>query len=271
VISNQVLNDSLYTAARIFIIVLLALILLRLFRVAQRRMETTILEKQKDTDWAGRVRTVIQVSRNILNVVVVFLALLMILVALGINIAPMLAGAGIAGLAVSLGAQTVIKDVINGILILFENQFKVGDHIKVYRTESVEGDVERITLRTISLRGQDGSLHIVPNGEIRVISNRSLDWQLVEIRLAIPAEIDMKTLLECLQQAGEMTRKDPAIENLLITEPEVRGWVGWQENEIQANLSAKCKPGKQEIVVELLRKNTLFVLENAGIHQIKFR
>lgn len=114
--------------------------------------------------------TLVHILRWVTGVLVVGAGLLMLLSTFGLDITPVLAGAGVAGLAVSLGAQTIIKDLIGGLLILLENQYVVGESIKV---GGVSGQVERLTLRVTYIRDISGSLHVVPNGEVRIVSNQT--------------------------------------------------------------------------------------------------
>ena len=117
--------------------------------------------------------TLVQTTQWILVVTLVICALLMLLSEFGIDITPLLASMGVVGLAVSLGAQSLFKDLIGGILIIIENQYSVGDSIVV---GPVSGEVERITLRTTQVRALNGDLYVVPNGEVRVLANQTRDW-----------------------------------------------------------------------------------------------
>src|SRR5207244_12006129 len=105
--------------------------------------------------------------------VIIFVACLEILSLLGINLGPLLASAGIAGLAIGFGAQTLVKDVINGFFILLENQYDIGDNIRV---AGVKGTVEAMNMRSTVLRDEDGTVHIIPNSEINIVSNATRDW-----------------------------------------------------------------------------------------------
>lgn len=154
---------------RIAVIILVTLILMRLVHLLAQQIQRRLAVTEADQQHVLRVRTLLQTARSIVNAVIVLLAVFMILYALGINVVPLLAGAGVAGLAVSLGAQTLIKDYIAGTLILLDDLYRVGDSIEV---GNVNGRVERVTLRTTYLRSDDDSLlHIIPNGEVRTVTN----------------------------------------------------------------------------------------------------
>jgi len=153
------------------LIIVLAIIAQRLTVAGFRSLERRILAPLVAAPERGaRIHTLIQLGQHTTNVVIVILASLMVLHVLGINILPLLTGAGVLGLAVSLGTQTLVRDVINGVFILSENQFEIGD---VIRVGDRIGKVERMTLRVTYLRDSEGYLHIIPNGEIRVLSNLS--------------------------------------------------------------------------------------------------
>lgn len=255
----------LSSGLRILLIVVLVIVVRRIIQAVQHRLESQIQSRINDKDWVGRVRTLLQVSRGVVDALVLFLALLMILVVLEINIAPLLAGAGIAGLAVSLGAQTLIKDYLGGVLILVENQFKVGDSVLIGR---VTGEVERITLRAVYLRDYEGQLHIIPNGEVRILSNLSRDWSRAVVDLAIPYQTNFEQAIQCLQEAAEAVRSDPNLEGALLDKPEVQSWLGLEGGAIKMRITVKTLPGKQQAAATSLRQKALEALRLAGIPNV---
>ncbi len=155
---------------RITIIILLTLGLLRIVHLLARRVQRRLAASEVDQQQVLRIRTLLQTARSGIDAVIILLAVFMILYALGINVVPLLAGASVAGLAVSLGAQTLIKDYIAGALILLDDLYRVGDSVEI---GGVSGRVEHVTLRTTHLR-KDGSdvMCVVPNGEVRVVINQ---------------------------------------------------------------------------------------------------
>ena len=155
---------------RITIIILITLGLLRIVHLLARRMQRRLATSEVDQQQVLRIRTLLQTARSGIDAVIILLAVFMILYALGINVVPLLAGASVAGLAVSLGAQTLIKDYIAGALILLDDLYRVGDSVEI---GGVSGRVEHVTLRTTHLR-KDGSdvICVVPNGEVRVVINQ---------------------------------------------------------------------------------------------------
>ncbi|MER3457966.1 MAG: hypothetical protein C4309_04400 [Chloroflexota bacterium] len=165
---EPLISEALGTLLRVGVIAVLFLLGERALRLASRqigqRLEATVAEAEQ----LARLKTLLRVGRGTVVVLMVLVTGMMILYTLGINVTPLLASAGVAGLAISLGAQILFRDIISGIIILFEGQYVIGDTIRV---GGVEGRVERITLRATYLRDAEGHLHIVPNGDIRIVSN----------------------------------------------------------------------------------------------------
>ncbi|MCS7222559.1 MAG: mechanosensitive ion channel family protein [Anaerolineae bacterium] len=209
-----------------------------------------------------RLKTLVYVGRSVGYALILLIAGLMALQSLGINIAPLLAGAGVAGLALSLGAQTLIRDFIGGILILAENQFTIGDTIQV---GTVTGSVERITLRATYLRDAEGRLYVVPNGDIRLVSNLTVGWARAVVDLSVDYRVDMDQVLHTLESAAQTVQEDPTIQASLLEAPQVVAWVGLKDRAVQVQLMAKTRPGQQWTVAMALRKYAVEALRAAGI------
>jgi small-conductance mechanosensitive channel len=206
--------------------------------------------------------TLVHALRWLVNTILVGVGLMMLLSTLGVNVGPVLASAGVVGLAVSLGAQSLIKDVISGILILAENQYSVGDVIQV---GSVSGQVEQTTLRTTHLRGLDGSLVIVPNGEVRIVTNQTRDWSRAMVDIGVAYEEDLDRVLSVLEESVAAFGKDPARASELVEPPEVVGPLSLGDWAITVRLMVKTPPGKQWQVARELRRFVLAVCEREGI------
>ena len=197
-----------------------------------------------------------------LNVVIAVTAILMILLVLGINITPLLASAGIAGLAISLGAQTLIKDYIGGALILFENQFNVGDDIQV---GNVIGTVERMELRATYVRDSQGKLFTIPNGDMRTLSNNSRDWSKAQVDLNLAFDTDLDAAMHALNIAIQKTSTTESLQTVLVEAPQIQGWNNMNDWAVQVRLTAKTLPGKQSDAAVVLRQQALIELRTAGI------
>jgi small-conductance mechanosensitive channel len=206
--------------------------------------------------------TLIQTTQWILNVLLVVSTLLMLLSEFGVNITPLLASAGVAGLAVSLGAQTLIKDLIGGLVILIENQYATGDSILV---GDVSGQVERITLRTTQVRALNGDLYTVPNGEVRVLANQTRDWSRIVVDLGVAYEQDLDRALHILEESTAAFAREPAFEPDLLEPPQVLGVNSLGDSAAIVRIVVKTQPGKQWAVGRALRKFLLATCEREGV------
>lgn len=206
--------------------------------------------------------TLVLIVRWVLDIALVASAVLMLLSTFGIDITPLLASVGVAGLAVSLGAQSLIKDLIGGLLVIVENQYAVDEFIQV---GSVSGWVERITLRATYVRALNGDLCTVPNGEVRVLANRTRDWSRVLVDLGVAYEEDLDRVLRILEENVQAFAEDPALAPYLLEPPAVLGVASLGTSAAQVRVAVKTQPGKQWEVGRQLRKFLLAACEREGI------
>jgi small-conductance mechanosensitive channel len=206
--------------------------------------------------------TLVQILRWGADVLIVGSALLMLLSTFGVDITPLLASVGVAGLAVSLGAQTLIKDLIGGFLILAENQYAVGDHIQV---GDVLGQVERFTLRATHVRALNGRLYVVPNGEVRIVANLTKEWSGALVDVGVAYEEDLDHALRVLGEAAEAFAQDPDFGPQLMETPQVLGPFSLGDWAITVRVVLKTQPGKHWGVARELRKRLLAACEREGI------
>jgi moderate conductance mechanosensitive channel len=261
--SLSAFNLPLVAAAlRIGLIALLTLLAGWSLRRVGRRATHRLERATPDPERLARLKTLVQVWRGVAYVMVLVVAGLMALQVLNINIAPLLAGAGVIGLAFSLGAQTLIKDYIGGILILIENQFAIGDVVKV---GDATGSVERITLRATHLRNYDGTLYVVPNGDIRLVSNLTAEWARAIVDLNVDYQADMSTVIHSLEMAAQKAQADETIQSDLLEPPQALGWIGFNDWAVQVRLVAKTKPGQQWSVATALRRHAVEALQAKGV------
>lgn len=258
----SVLSPLVSVGLKILLIVVLALLARWGLWLAARQVEKRLEKTTANLERLARLQTLIAVGRGVAWIVVLAVVALMVLHTLGIDIAPLLAGLGVAGLALSLGAQTLIKDFIGGVLILVENQFAVGDVIKV---GEVAGGVERITLRATYLRDIEGKLHVVANGDIRLVSNLTAEWARAIVDLNVGYGADMGKVMRALEGAAARAQEDEAIKADLIEPPQALGWIGFKDWAVQVRLMAKTMPGKQWGVMMALRQYAVEALQTAGV------
>lgn len=227
-----------------------------------RRVERTAESDGIITVQEQRTRTLVSLLRSIGRVVIWVVTLFMVLGALGLQLGPLLAGAGVVGLAVSFGAQSLVKDVIAGLFILLENQFGVGD---VVRLEGVSGAVERMTLRVVVLRDTHGVLHIVPNGQIKMVSNLTRGWARVVLDVAISSREDPDQVMEVMRDEGRKLWEDPAWRPLMLEEVQVPGIEAFGDSSITIRMMVKALPLKQWDMARELRRRLKHRFQAEGI------
>src|SRR5689334_15038533 len=251
-------------APKLLVILVLAFILVRLLELITRKI--VALSEKAPAHGAVRsqqVRSVVGVVRSVGVFLIVFIAGMTLLKDVFlINIEPLLASAGIAGLAIGFGAQTLVKDVINGFFILVEDQFEVGDTI---RAAGVSGTVEEITMRRTILRDSDGTLHIVPNGSFQIVSNTTRDWSQVTLHVAADYSENSDRVVEALTEVAKEIYNDPAFKDDVVAEPQVPGIERVRGNEVDYLMLVKVRPGKQFSVARELRRRIKVCFEKSNI------
>jgi len=260
---------SQWTASNIFtmiltlvIIIILTLIALYLVTIAARTIDKRFITPIPDFDRRARLQTLRKAAKSTAQIVIIAIAVLIGLGTIGIDIGPALAAAGILGLAISLGAQTLIKDIIGGLIILLEDEYRVGDNVKI---GTVSGEVEGITLRRTDLRDAEGRLYIVPNGDVRIVANESRDWARALVILNFSYETDLNKSFTALEKALARLDADPQIKPYLLAEPEIFGWDGLGDWAVSVKLSAKVTASKRDEVARVLRQYAIEALHQAGV------
>lgn len=228
-----------------------AFVLIRLLRTLTRRIAGLQQKRLPSGIRTGQVRTLAGVINSVGVFIILFGAALQVLSILGLNLGPLLASAGIAGLAIGFGAQTLVKDVINGFFILLEDQFNIGD---VIRVAGVKGTVEAMSLRRTTLRDDDGTVHTVPNSEIKIVSNMTRDWSQVALRVTVAYSEPSDRIVNLLKKVGEDLRNDPGFANDIVSDVEVPGIDRLGSGEAEYLLLVKTRPNKQYAVSRELRR-----------------
>jgi moderate conductance mechanosensitive channel len=264
--AGRVFDWLITSGARILIIVAGAYVLLRIVNSAIGRFEKIVSGRgagyASAVDTEKRVRTLTALLRSIVFVLVLGVAVVMVLKELGLDIAPILAGAGILGLAVSFGAQNLVRDIISGFFIIFEDQVRVGDAAVI---NGKSGTVEEIKFRTIAIRDIDGTLHIFPNGSITQLSNQSRDWSryIVDVRVAYGENLDYA--IGTLREIGKGLSVDKAFESLILEPMDVLGVDSFGPSEVVIRCMLKTLPQKQWGAGRELRKRIISGLIDKGI------
>lgn len=264
-IEPSMIIDWLSSGLRITLVLGVAILAYRLSGLAIDRLQR-LVEKGVEQEWAQerreRARTLASVGRGFALALIGLMAGLTILSELGLDIGPLLAGAGIAGLALGFGAQTLVRDFLAGFFILLEDQFHVGD---VIRVGDKAGLVEKLNLRTTILRDLEGTVHVIPNGEMGVISNLTKQWARALIEVEVAYQEDVRRAIETLSRVGQELAKAPGFSNLIIEEPTVTGVERLGESGITVRLLIKTLPLKQWDVAREARLRIKEAFDREGI------
>lgn len=238
---------------RILIVIILSFLAARFLGMVTKYIGRRIqlLDDVEGSELDKRTETIFSVVHNSGIAIIMITAILMILNELTIDITPVLASVGVVGIAVGLGAQTLVKDVIGGIFILLEGHYQVGDMVEL---EGKTGTVEEMTLRVTSVRDYKGDLHIIPNGDIRLVTNKGRDWSraVVDISIAYEEEIDQAVTL--LDAIGRRAAEDAEFGRLMLEAPTVTGVEGLEEGVTRLRLIVKTIANEQWAVQRFLRR-----------------
>jgi small conductance mechanosensitive channel len=227
-----------------------------LTRTLSRRIQA--MDEVEDSELDRRTKTIFRVIHSTGVVIIISTAIMMILTELGVAITPVLASVGFVGLAFGLGAQTLVKDMIAGLFILIEDQYTVGDIAEI---GGITGTVEHMTLRATELRDLYGTVHIIPNGEIRIVANRSR--AIVDVSVTYDEDVD--TAVQTLQEIGE-GMADHKMMGLLLQEPAVvTGVEGLEDWAVRLRIMVKTLPNAQWEVQRYLRRQIRLTFAEKGL------
>lgn len=243
---------------RIIAIYIISNLLIRIGKIAIRNIFKVRSRSPLRTS-ERRDATLMKLLENILTYVVYFMAIMMVLSILDIDVKPLLAGAGILGLAVGFGAQNLVRDIITGFFIIFEDQFSVGDYVRI---GSFEGVVEEIGLRTTKVKGTSGELNILPNGIISEVTNFSLNNSIAIVDVSIAYEENIAQSEKVIQELLEtLTEKYEEI----VKTPELLGVQNLGPSEIVLRIVAETLPMKHWFISRMIRKEVKNCLDEHGI------
>lgn len=198
-----------------------------------------------------REDTLISITQGFMSIFIWIVVLFFILERIGIPVGPLLTGAGILGVAVGFGSQSLVKDILSGIFIIAENQFRIGDVIAI---GEYSGTVEGMTLRVTRLRQLDGTIHYIPNGEIKVASNKSKDYSMVDLKIDVGYDTQVDHLEEIINAVGEDIAHDEAFKEHIIETPKFLRIDAFGDFAITARILGKVYPKQQYLIAGELRK-----------------
>jgi moderate conductance mechanosensitive channel len=233
--------------------VFLKVVKLALHNVFKVRQKTSLRISER------REATLLRLLDNVLTYVVYFVVIMMVLDTVGIPVTTILAGAGIVGLAVGFGAQSLVKDIITGFFIIFEDQFSVGDYVRI---GNFEGYVEEIGLRTTKIKSWTGEVHILPNGSINQVTNFSLNNSIAVVDVSIAYEGDIERAENVIR---ELLAELPAKYEDMVKEPELLGIQNFGQSEIVLRVTCETKPMRHWFIARALRKEIKLRLDEHGI------
>lgn len=239
-------------------------------RVSSLAIDKTILVLQEGTHWGPekskrlslRFSTFSQVVKGLAGSIIFSIAILKILSIAGVEVAPLLAGAGIIGVGISLAAQSLIKDFINGFFILFEDQYGVGDVITV---GDLSGLVESLNLRITQLRDSEGRLITIPNSQINIVQNASKDWAQVDLSIRIAPTAELEKAISLVKQTAIALSEDPDWQRSILEPPDILGVESLDHTGIAIRLWLKTQPLRQWPVARELRARIKQSFDTAGI------
>lgn len=253
--------NTLGKVALVLIYLIIAILVVKVIGIVISRLARKKYDKLRTID-AKRLKTVLSVLKSFATVIIIFTWFLSALRIFGVNTSAIVTTAGIGGVAISFGAKSLVEDIISGIFLMLEDSFVIGDDITV---AGKTGNVEKIGLRTTTIRDYNGELHVIPNGEIRVVTNRNKNIQRALITVPIAYDADAQMAMDILTKALKKVDDDHAV----IENVSVWGITDFNNNGVVISCAAKTVPGEQwrierlmrQVALEELRRNKIKVLD----------
>jgi small-conductance mechanosensitive channel len=239
-------------------IAIIGLILARLLRLITNKMIRIAERHAVGVARVSQVKTLAGVVRTTGFTIIAAIVGMQFLEAVGVNLAPLLASAGIAGVAIGLAAQNIVKDVLNGTLILVEDQFNVGDVVTI---AGLTGSVEAMTLRKTTVRGGDGTLYVVPNSQITTVANQSADFSVATINVSVDFSADPNQVLEILKGIATEVRTSPEFKDLFVADPQILGVDAMKGSQLIFPVVFKTRAQKQFAPVREFQRRVRLALE----------
>jgi len=252
-------NIAIVAAALIVVIIVVGIVKRRIGRLIERKISNDKISIKK------RTFTFNSVVSNLVIVIASAAAILVIADQVGISITPLLAGAGIAGVVIGFGAQSLIKDLINGLFILLEQWFQINDIVTIGDTT---GTVERLNLRTTVIRDIEGTIHFIPNGEIKKLSNRTQTWSKALVEVGVHYNENTDRVVKVLEEVFDELICDKKYKKSVLERPQVLGDGGVSklgDSAVIFTIVCKVKPGEQWTIARQLRKRIKDKFDRVGI------
>ena len=259
--------DFTKASLRIALIIIAAYVGLRLLRLGFNRLETLLIRAAAAAEVipgaaTKRIRTLMSVLWTIVVGLVWFVAVLTTLGQIGVNVTPVLAGAGIVGLAIGFGAQNLVKDLVSGFFLILENQIRVGDVAVINGTG---GLVEAISFRTIVLRDEAAVVHVFPNGAITTLSNMTKDWSAYVINVNVAYKEDPDRVVDVMRRVAEEMYAEPKYRSAMLEPIEIFGVDGFTESAVTIKARLKTQPLQQFTIGREYRRRLKKAFDTEGI------
>ena len=210
-----------------------------------------------------RIGTVLPLIRAFIQITLIVMAVLISLSALGVNIGPLIAGAGVVGLAIGFGAQTLVRDIVSGLFYLIDDAFRVGEYVVI---DQIRGTVEKISIRSFQLRHHNGPVHTIPYGEIRSLTNWSRDWAIMKFELRIPFETDIEKVRKIIKKIGQELMQDETFGPLLLAPLKSQGVNRMDDSALIIRCKFTAVPGQQYLIRREAFTRIQKTFEEEGIH-----
>ena len=242
----------------LIVVAIIAIVLARLLRLITSRMIRIAERHAAGQARVAQVRTLAGVVRATGLAILWSIVGMQFLAAMGVNLAPLLASAGVAGVAIGLAAQNIVKDVLNGTLILVEDQFNVGDVVTV---AGLTGTVEAMSLRKTTVRGGDGTLYVIPNSNITTVANQSADFSVATVSVSVDFSANPNQVMELLTRIGSEVRNLPEYKDLFLAEPQILGVDSVKGSQLIFPVVFKTRAQKQYGPVREFQRRVRLALE----------
>ena len=259
---QALLDFALTDLPRLLAVLLLAFILQRCVLFFVGRMLRLADRQVGNSQRASQLRTMAAIARATSYSVIGFIVLLHVLSIFNINLLPLLASASVVGVGIGLGAQSIFKDMLNGIFILLEDQYNVGEVVKI---ANLQGTVEDLSLRVTRLRDGDGTLYIIPNSQIATVSNLSRDFSIASLSVSVDASADPDHVIAALRSLAAEVRADAAFRDAVLSDPEVLGVNEIRGHQVLYPVTLRVRANQRDPVLRELRRRIILSFAKDGI------
>lgn len=258
---NTIVDWLLNSGIQIAVILILLFVALKLANFASRKL-SGVIQRYKDEEYKKRAETLSSILKIALKIIVIAVAGVIILGEIGVQIAPILAAAGILGLAVGFGAQNLVQDIISGFFLLLEDQVRVGDVIQI---ADKGGLVEKVTLRMLILRDLSGNVHFIRNGKIDVITNMTKEFSRYVFDISVALKEDVDNVIRIIKEVDEDMRSDPEIRDNILEPIEIMGLDKFADSALVVRARTTTKPIMQWTIGREFNKRLKKRFDQEGI------